>query len=172
MNLTQITKGRALVQDRLKSLSDDYNFARTDLQTELLELDRSEKMLLDGVDLSKIQLAEHVLWIKMYEPLQGDDVKEIIEAISDLADGAKIMRGSFFGTKNYDRFYHQGIGPTRYGYGPKHGSTVFSIGLQPVHRIERENESPRELTPDEVDAAIYLLKMLQVGRYLIAKKAE
>lgn len=165
MTLAQIEIGRVETLMKLKQLREKSRWQEKDLEDEILELDRLEKLLLNGLDLNLIQLAEHVVKIRMSSPLQGDDSAEIHSAIADLATGAHSMRTGFFGTKNYDRWDHQGQGLTSYGYGPKHGSIVFAIGLQECHQM-RNGETPRALTDDEINAGIYMLKMLEAGKYI------
>lgn len=162
MTLTQIEKARTEAKDKLKAATEANRNAERALQWEINELNRQEKMALDGVDLTKIQLGEHVLSVDMRESLRGDDRAEIADAITDLTKGAPTLKREYFATKNYDRWDHQGIGSCHYGYGPSHGSVVFSIGLSDA--LLGKNE--RDLTADEIEAAIYLLKMLEAGKYL------
>ena len=79
------------------------------------------------------------------------------------ANGAKgKLATEFFGTKNYDRWYHQRY-DCRYGAGPRHGTTVFSIGL---HLEVRDTE----LTPEQVDAALYILENMRLGKLTVTKQ--
>lgn len=146
---------------RIKSERERYERLHADLSAELADLRRQRAMHLNGVDLVKIQLAEHVIFVSGSDQLYGDDSRAVRDAIADLAQnrGANLRKG-YFGTKNYDRWSHQGVGLTRYGYGPKHGAIVFSVGIVPTMR-----EGARELKDEEIEAALYLLHQLLEGRY-------
>jgi len=50
-------------------------------------------------------------------------------AIEDLQAGCPVMRREYFGVKSYDQWPSQESNHT-YGFGPKHGSIWFSIGLR------------------------------------------
>jgi hypothetical protein len=113
-----------------------------------------------GLDSDKIQLAETVIYAQGNYG-HGDDFAAVKEAISDIANGCKNLRVEYFGTKNYAHWFHQGT-QHGYGYGPSHGSVVFSIGLLPEARR-------RDLTPDEADAAIYYLS--NIGKVFKAREA-
>lgn len=69
-------------------------------------------------------------------------------AIIDIANGCKYLKSRYFGNKRYSGFYQRC--DSKYGSGPRHGSTVDRIGLK--------NPST-ELTDDEKDACIYYLKV-------------
>lgn len=171
MTLAQIENGRTAARAKLQKLREHNREQEGQLEQEIVELNRQEKLALAGLDLSKIMLAEHVLSIRMSEGLAGDDKAMIALAVADLAGGAKGMRTGFYGSKNYDRWYHQGENLTQYGHGPKHGSIVFAIGLAKPHIPKNKDDSPRDLTADEIDAAIYLLKMLEAGKYVTPSMA-
>ena len=64
------------------------------------------------------------------------------------------LHTQYFATKDYSGFYHQ-RSDCDYGYGPKHGSIVFAIGLR----------SPQEeLTDYQRDCCIYLLEQIKEGK--------
>jgi hypothetical protein len=75
------------------------------------------------------------------------DGRRLTEAAAlDIANDCKHMRSMFFGNKRYEGFYQSN--DCQYGYGPRHGSTVDSIGL-----IKKDHV----FTEEEKTACIYYL---------------
>ena len=115
-----------------------------------------------GLDLAQIELARTVIYVRgSYSkagnwrhqrgaPFERDTVLQ--DAALDLANGAKRLRTEYFGTKVYEGYVGQRE-DHRYGFGPRHGSTNFAIGLQPDAR-------KRPLTEAEINAAIYFIGKL------------
>jgi len=127
----------------------------------LRELQRQKELLLEGLDMKKLNLAENLLSIKMHQDLAGDDIECINEVISELVNNSgKRLFKEHNSTKNYDGWYHQGCGWIEYGCCPRHGFIVFSIGINKAMR-----ENPRDLTPEEIEAGTYLLEMLKAGKW-------
>ena len=62
-------------------------------------------------------------------PLSAAVQRQIAAAIEDLQAGCPAMRREYFGVKQYAGFGDQESNHP-YGYGPKHGSIWFSIGLK------------------------------------------
>lgn len=59
----------------------------------------------------------------------GDVYRQIDRAIEDMQAGCPVMRREYFGIKSYAEWPSQ-IENHTYGFGPKHGSIWFSIGLK------------------------------------------
>lgn len=116
---------------------------------------RAARLLAEGLDLNTISLAESILAVGKYSNGGDERASVIRDAIAWLAGTG--VRGNlkieYFGTKQYDRWYGQRSDHS-YGYGPKHGSILFSVGL-------RDDARHRELTQEERDAAIYYLMNLE-----------
>ena len=134
-----------------------------DLQREI----RANTLILEnateGLDSDKISIAQSVLVIRgSFERGGTDRASVVADAIKQLATGEPIrptygdLWRVFFGTKNYDGWSGQ-RSDAEYGYGPKHGSIVFSVGLT----REVRGRAPQALTPNEVEAAIYYLTNIQ-----------
>ena len=103
-----------------------------------------------GLDEAKIALALQVIEVEGKYEREGGCIDK---AIAHLANGSDYMKRVAIAVKDYAQFSGQGC-DCEYGYGPKHGWHVFTIGLT---RDARQ----RELTEDERDAAIYYLVHLQ-----------
>lgn len=109
-----------------------------------------------GLNLEAIELAEKFLIVSKYS--SGGDERNSArqDAIKWFATGQAGYRGlkyEYFGTKSYARWYGQRC-DCEYGYGPRHGSIIFKIGL-------REDARSRDLTDAEKDAAIYYLMNIE-----------
>lgn len=74
-----------------------------------------------------------------------------------MAEGGGNLRRKFFGTKDYDRWSDQRC-DCAYGYGPRHGTIVFSVGLD---RQFRDRWAAGEMDPGDIDAALYYLNNLK-----------
>src|SRR5687768_8470312 len=103
-----------------------------------------------GLDEAKIALAEKVIEVTGKYEREGGCIDR---AIASLANGGNYMKKMAIAVKDYDRFHGQGC-DCEYGYGPKHGHHVFTIGLT-------RDARKRELTDEECDAAIYYLVHLK-----------
>lgn len=121
---------------------------------EIAEATRQRNLLLDGLDAAKIELADHVIYVRGDYERAGQDRAQCREdAIRELLAGGGRLRTEYCGTKNYERWRGQLSGHP-YGMGPRHGSIVFEIGMQRTVR-------GRDLTADEIDAAVYYLRNLE-----------
>lgn len=112
-----------------------------------------------GLDEKKLLLAEHVIYARVFGAGEGEKSWAVQAAITDILNGCGRIRNEYFGTKNYDRFYSQGL-ICEYGRGPRHGAVNFSIGLKREPR--KRLLSGGVLTSDEIEAAVYYLTFLRV----------
>lgn len=174
--LTEWVRQESILQERLDLLTAEYEKAEKGLRAEIAEARRQRQMAAADLDLARIQLGEHIVmtynrpwrWIgqeeRYAEHPSSERVACVRDAIRELAtDGGGRLHERSFGTKDYDRFADQREDHS-YGMGPKHGHIVFSVGLQPEAR-------GRELTPEEIEAAIYLLEAFLAGTYVSPKEA-
>lgn len=124
------------------------------IEWEIAEATRQRNLLLDGLDAAKIELADHVIYVRGDYERAGQDRAQCREdAIRELLAGGGRLRTEYCGTKSYDRWHGQwSCHP--YGMGPSHGSIIFEIGMQRTVR-------GRDLTADEIDAAVYYLRNLE-----------
>ncbi|CAH2606465.1 conserved protein of unknown function (plasmid) [Rhodovastum atsumiense] len=125
------------------------------LRTRIGELQTEIRCLEAGIDLAKVALAETVLYVHGEFDRAGEDRdgarQDAINwfAACQPATGYGSLRHEYFGTKSYDRWRGQRSNH-EYGYGPRHGSIIFEIGLLASAR-------KRDLTADEREAAVYYL---------------
>jgi len=117
-------------------------------EARIKEIKKLKMMLLQDIDLQKIDIAKSVLYIKGLRHNFDDGLTK--KAINGIAkNDGKIYR-EYYGVKNYEGFIHQG-NDCEYGYGPSHGTIVFSIGLRNPNR---------QLTEEETECCLYCLNIL------------
>ena len=126
---------------------------------------------IEGVDVEIIRNAETVMYVRGIDHVGlGDTNSAITDAIKWLACSYTPthytdLRQVFFGCKNYDRWTCQ-RDDCEYGYGPRHGSTVFQIGLHKEYRGENVG-----LTEQQRSNCIYYLEALRAGKLKTTKEA-
>jgi hypothetical protein len=111
-----------------------------------------------NLDEAAIILAEHVMYVGGLYCKAGDDRDAALaNAKAQILSGGGTLRVEYQGTKSYDRWRGQWIACS-YGMGPRHGSTIFEIGLtDPI----RKREQDPLLTGDEIEACLYYLNNLE-----------
>lgn len=116
----------------------------------------------DGIDHEKVALARTVIYATDYSRGGSDRDGCVRDAIKQLSTGKPVREHYgdlwrvFFGTKNYGGWRGQRC-DCEYGYGPRHGSICFEIGIT----SEARKRGQASLTPEEVEAAIYFLINLE-----------
>ena len=150
MSLADHVSMRNQLTKELRELKEWHARSEKELESRIDKHREAISQWKNGLDHSLIQTAESVLFVEG-EFGYGDDQKMVLKAIDDIAAGCPVLKHEYFGTKDYDRWHHQGT-QSRYGCGPRHGSVVFAIKLR-----DRKND----LTDDEKDAAIYYLLNLK-----------
>lgn len=104
-------------------------------------------------------LADHVIAVYGAENMEVEDGPSVIrDAIADLLQGGTKLQHYYMGTKHYERWPGQRE-DHKYGYGPRHGTIVFSVGL--TKEARERLLSGGELNEDEVEAAIQYLTNLR-----------
>lgn len=87
----------------------------------------------------------------------SDVARQIDRAIEDLRVGCPVMKREYFGIKAYDAWPSQ-VSDHPYGYGPRHGSIWFLIGLK----------TPTvDLTDEQTIACIQWLRALRENPELL-----
>lgn len=150
MDLVKIEKSLSEIKQKQIEFHNEFKKKDTEFEQEIAELQRLKKLGLNNIDLNKIAIAESILGFD--RGFKRKHVNTIKKAIDDVTNNFEILRKEYLGIKDYDRFSNQEI-QCRYGYGPKHGYTVFSIGL-------KRNILQKEFTDEEKDACIYYLNHL------------
>ena len=148
------------LEDHLTGAKREEARLRTEIEARLKVLSMSRA----GLDLEKIALAKTIIFVDGEFMKGGQDKYSVIhDAIMTLATGVPVRKVygdlwmRYFGTKNYNCWHGQRE-DHEYGYGPRHGSTIFKVGI--VEQV-RKNRKQSELTTDEIEAAIYYLTNLE-----------
>lgn len=140
------------------------------LRSEMTKRQEILKLSSAGIDHDKVALARTVVYAWDHRNGGADWQGCRADAIKQLATGRplRLHYGDLwayrFGTKNYDRWRGQRE-DHEYGYGPRHGSMCFEIGV--TNEARRRGQA--NLSPDEVEAAIYFLVNLE--RIQLAEEA-
>lgn len=150
MNLVTIEKQLSDLNKQQLSLREEFEQNNKCLNTQIADLERLKNMGLNNFNLTKISIAETILEFGNGFKRKNNDV--IKKAINDVVNNFELMRKEYFGIKDYSGFVNQEI-RCQYGYGPKHGYVVFSIGI-------KRNVRQKEFTDEEKDACIYYLNHL------------
>lgn len=115
-----------------------------------------------GIDQEKLAAAERILSIRGSYAKGGQDKASCVSAaIKQLATGKPDgpyhdLWRQYFGTKSYEHWHGQRC-DCEYGCGPRHGSIIFAIELT----RDARSRAQADLSPDEIEAAIYYLNNLE-----------
>ena len=163
MNLTQTVREMHDLRAKLKAHEEAAAAQSASIRREISVRAKIMETATEGLDPSKVGLAETVLRIRGSYARGGEDRASVIQdAIRQIATGQPARQTysdlwvTYLGTKNYAHWQGQRCdGP--YGTGPKHGWVVFAVEFTGTIR----KRDTKELTPDEAEAAIYYLTNLQ-----------
>lgn len=152
------------IDSKINAFIEDHEKSLIQLRKEKGRIALDYKQSLDGLDLERLKIAEEVMYVRGANYVGDGDTKDaIMQAIQWFAQSYvpnqyTDLRCVFFGCKNYDRWHCQ-RDDCSYGYGPRHGSTVFAIGLNKEFRAE-----DADITDQQRDACIYYLEALLSGK--------
>lgn len=157
--LTLAARELAQFSAELIELKKNYEAESSRLNTAIMNRRAILSVAHHGFDPNKVALAKSVIYVTDYRQGGADWRGCITDAVNFLATGKGKYTSHYdnlwccyYGTKNYDRWQGQ-RSDHEYGYGPRHGSNCFEVGLTSSAR----SRDPRELTPEETEAAIYYL---------------
>jgi hypothetical protein len=131
------------------------------LRNEIKVADAAVRVGAEGFDLDRIALAERTIYVSGQYAKAGEARDGVVrDAIAQIATGEKQgYRGLWleaFNTKDYAHWHGQ-RSDHEYGFGPKHGSIIFSVGI----RQEVRSRDPKEFTDAEKEACVYYLTNLE-----------
>lgn len=161
-SMTSAYARRAKLLTDLAAETEAWSKRKAGFDASIAECNRIITLAGNGFDTIKIALAETVLDVGQYAKGGRDRASVVADAIKQLATGEPIRRfyGDLwhvkFATKNYDAWSGQ-RSDCEYGYGPRHGSICFAVGL----KREVRARDPQSLTAAETEAAIYYLHNLK-----------
>lgn len=151
-----VTEHNQLRQD-MKAEDDRHAAAKRDLNERHAAIVERINLFSADLDLAKIDLARQVLELHGTHAKGGQGRDGVVRDAMDWFATGKSQAYSgldtvYFGTKSYAEWYGQREDHA-YNYGPRHGSTIFSIGLK------RKFRAPYDavLTEDQREACLYYL---------------
>lgn len=172
MKLTANVRRAADLRRELQSHEEAAKARSMDLRQQIVAVQREIELDSAQLDFGKIEAAYKVLFVRGTYAKAGDERAGVIaDAVHQIATGE--MRGyrgldhENFGTKSYDRWHGQRC-DCEPGFGPRHGSIIFQIGLT---KEAKERGGIEALTDDEREAAVYLLTRLEAVQTAEAKAA-
>lgn len=152
MNLAKLEQSQMAKHYELQELQFAFEKKKKEIEAEIADIEKQKGLLLANMDEAKVKMAESILRFSYgFSRLEHRVVKKAIE---DIANGCQKLCEQYFGIKDYAHWRGQQADHT-YGYGPKHGSVVFSIGL---------NQPKQSLTDEQQEACIYFLYQLMENR--------
>jgi len=153
----RITTLERRIEDILFEISSEkerYEQNISELENSLQAYQRLMRLMCEDIDDDLVTVAERILWIEGAYSKGGVERQSVIDdAVYDIVNQNERLRTERFATKNYDCWVGQ-RSDARYGYGPRHGHIVFSVGLAPSFR-------ERDLTEYEQDAVVYYLRNIE-----------
>jgi hypothetical protein len=162
--LTQAAANLATLQNALARHIEAAKQEEARIRAEIQKCRQVLNFSAEGIDFDKVALAKTIINVSGRYASGGTDRASVVsDAIRQLSTGEPIrpyygdLWRISFGTKNYAHWIGQ-RSDHEYGCGPRHGSVVFSVGLT---RDVRERRNHADLTPDEIEAAIYYLTNLE-----------
>jgi hypothetical protein len=165
--LAELTRQRDEARRKLEEEHERHEQAVADWEADIELIEQERRAIQRGLIYSEIKLAEELLYVRgsaarIAEHGSGEpydrEPNPVEDAISDIAEGGEKLQRRYFAFKQYDRWHAQ-RSDHKYGYGPRHGSVVFAIGLTSAGR------KSVPLGEAERNACIYLLEALKAGDY-------
>lgn len=152
MSLTELTLKKDEIENEIRAKREQHEADMKRLDGERRSVLEKLNFVKSGLDPDKIK---HGLSIIKFGDVKGirERAECVSDAISDLAAGCQKLKQQYFGTKNYAHWRDQRENHW-YGYGPKHGSIVFEVGL---NRTALEKANSVGLDENDIESAIYCL---------------
>lgn len=159
--LTDAARKYHAAQGALKKLLAETEKKAVGLRQEIKLSSEIMALFESGLDYDKINRAEHVVHVSDLGNGATERRECIADAIKQFAtgkpeNGYQDLWTQYFGTKNYAHWRDQRVN-CEYFMGPRHGSVVFRVETTAAAR----KRSQADLTPDEVEAAIYYLTRIE-----------
>lgn len=155
--ITEMERRKAELRAAMKAEDERHTKVVHGLKDEYRLAEERIQLSAGGLDEAKIDHAEHVLYVMgSYADAGSERAVAMENAKAAILAGGGTLFQEYQGTKSYDRWHGQWIA-CDYGYGPKHGSVIFSIGLTDATR-KRE---PKKLDDQEIESCLYYLNNLE-----------
>jgi len=156
VNLARMEQLQFQKRYQLQELKAIFEKQKHKIEAEIADIEKQRGLILADMDEGKVVLAESILRFSHGFSRLEDRIAK--KAIEDIVNGCDSMKDGYFGIKDYAHWRSQESHHS-YGYGPKHGYIVFSIGLK---------HPKKALSPIEQEACIYYLYQLIENKSFVA----
>ena len=156
MNLKTIELELHDLYTEQKELVNKFEEDKRKLTNRIRQAEITKQLLVNDYNIDKIEQAKDILLVEGIPYAGYNEASRAIEdAILDVAKGVVYMRSKYIGCKNYEGWTCQREDHP-YGYGPRHGSTVFKLGLR---------DSTKILSEEDIEACLYFLNSLKSEKF-------
>ena len=154
--ITEMERRKTTLRAEMKLEEERHAEAMQGFKAEFRLAEERIQLTSGDLDEDKIAHAAHVLVVRgSYANAGSERAAAMGNAKAEVLLGGGTLKTEYQGTKSYDRWHGQWIS-CRYGFGPSHGSVIFSIGL-----TEEARKREGSLTDDEIEACLYYLNNLE-----------
>lgn len=165
MKYSQAIKHREFLIQERKKAREEAEVDEKRFTAEILKVSEELRLNASNLDPERIFAAEHIVVVRGDPTLGGARDSCIQDALKFIAIGPTAFTSPymdlyrhFYGTKNYDGFIGQRC-DCKYDFGPRHGTTVFSVGL--TEEVRRREGGWDALTEQEKEDALWYLQNYQ-----------
>ena len=121
------------------------------MEEELKSMQETLNLVVLGIDNERYQKANNLLNVKFEK--NKIEISLIEKAIIDISKGITDLKHNYYGMKRYDGYFQESNHP--YGYGPKHGYIVQSVGLK---------KRDINYSIEDVEDMLYLLLIIKINK--------
>ena len=152
--ITEMEQRKATLRAEMKLEEERHTKAMRGFKEEFRLAEERIQFVSGDLDEAKVLLGEHVLAVSgSYADAGEGRGAAMSNAKAAILQGGGALKTEYQGTKSYDRWHGQWISCS-YNMGPRHGGVIFRIGLTNEAR-------QRDLTEEEIEAALYYLNNLE-----------
>lgn len=144
------------MKNEIDNIKNNYKKELSTAESLLLHFEQMKILYLENIDISTYNNAKRFIEIKgLHRYGEGETSDVVRQLIHDISNNKLNILKQYYGAKDYAGFVCQASNHN-YGYGPSHGSIVFSIRATDAWR--KGEISP---TDDDIDNILYVLENLK-----------
>lgn len=143
MSLTALNAELVALIKRLETLETNYQRGKKEIEESIKAARQDISVITAGLDIEKIRLAEFAFEFEGDPRDYPEAAKAIADAKAEIAASDKPLQKRYIGLKCFGGWIGQ-RSDHEYGYGPRHGSIVLSIGVRRGMIGEPLSEGVRE----------------------------
>lgn len=153
--LLSLSSELLVLTENIRKEKEDHKKKIEDMTKTKNEIIKNLQMLRSSLDLEKISIATKCLYLTGKYTAAGEQRSCLDDMTKWIVTGVKTKYhdpiSGYFGCKDYSEWSSQREDHS-YGIGPRHGSTVFGIGLQKEYRTKHS-----DLTEEQKEAILYYI---------------